>query len=670
MDDSCQRGEMQKGKILSKFEHDEFIEEFYRVASGTHAQIDNQTLRVNLPAGRAFQINLNELDFSFVESSLDDSGKLYLYAGQFLTTLPRGESTSEWIISKFYAWMADPRFREIAENYYSWDHATAMRIETSQYLKYLVPSAWTRSAEVVHDQDIDWGLAADNIGLNNHGVFLVTALLFVAKVGGFDPETLSRKQLIEYSAARLMEIVDHVYDSEGWCAENSPQYDRVWLHLLRRVNDSFSDVLSESSVIDRFSEILEKASHLVAAQVYHDGFLVPRGDTQRIPTNETTLEGTHSSTRVGIWTHSNEDYFVMATAGHSSLTHKHVDDNQVLLSYRSVDFLVDGGHHGYVYEDPRVPALKAATGHSVLSATHLNSLPPWLAYRQPTPPIRAQMLYADEQSVLMSSTLQRASELRRHLTRKSEGVVVVDTWNLSSDYSAVVRFIVPGSCFIEWDSRALVLTREGKQLILRFSNDIDVSVFTGEGNPPYRGWVSLEFGTFEPAHCIEIYSPGQSSEGSLAYTIEGETLTDEKWASFKQEASGQFGGPLPVMETARGLWRVSEYSSSTDVTSTDHTEISYQTLGDQANDKAGVLEIAFYDSEGQRLAIPDWKGSSQKFGDYKYLRVDENGNGNDRFRIKNPQGATSLVLTGHRWLDYGPLYFLSRPLITLHRLSE
>lgn len=640
-----------------------FAKKNYQVGTGTSAAFAGKTLQVSLPAQRWFDAEVETLDFSSVEERLDVSGKLYLYAGQFLTCLPADNQMSKDIIRQYFSWMSGPRFSNISLSYESWDHATAMRIEALQYLKVTQPEVWTEDATAILYRDLTWALEKENIKLNNHGIFLLNSLLFVAKTGTPDQQKFSQNNLVDYAAKHLMSIVEYVYRDDGWCAENSPQYDRVWLALLRRVNNSFGDLLAETEIENKFDDILDKATKLISAQVYQDGHLVPRGDTQRLKTTEATLMGTHYSTRVGIWTHANTDLFLMATAGHTSITHKHVDDTQLLLSYRSVDFFIDGGHHGHIYSDPRVPALKSPVGHSVLTVPQFDELPPWLAYLGDEPKIRASMLHADSRSVIMRKSLGNAGTLHRDILLSQDCVHVTDSWILHGDYSPTSRFLLPSSCFIDWDQRALVITREGKRVRITFDKDIEISITTAEDAAPYRGWASRRSGAFEPAHCVDIQPSERSPSGALTYRISTEELPEDTRQQFEAAQNGQHGGIIASKSGQAKLWSVSGFAKQYPIIGNTQTEITYSTVGDRASDKAGVLEIAFYDQGHHRLNLVDWGNVSPKFGDYRYLLVGQNGRTSERFTVPTPKGAHYLVLKGHSWLDYGPMFFSTPPVV-------
>lgn len=568
-------------------------------------------------------------------------------------------------MDQYYAWMNSERFGRISTSYESWDHATAMRIETSQYLKLLRASAWSSVAEHVFLNDLKWALNADNIKLNNHGVFVLRALLLVARVG--ESVTLSggERDIPGYAIHNLMKIVHHVYDHDGWCAENSPQYDRVWLFLLDHIWDYFGDFLAQASARDEFKSILDKAKSVVGAQLYKGGYLVPRGDTQRLKTSEEPLLGTHYNTRVGIWTYATQALFCMATAGHASITHKHVDDTQLLLSYKGVDFFIDGGFHGHIYGDKRIPALKSSIGHSVLSVKEVDTLPPWQAYSTGTPPIQAETLYANETTCVMQKVVKNDGRLRRTVDIEQLGkLYVTDSWSLEGTQEPIIRFLVPTSCYISWGESHLTLTRAKHRIMLQFDRAVGVDVTTGESEPPFRGWSSNYAGKLQAAHCIEIRPSEPMSVGSLTYTIQTEVLPDYVWQDFLQSQLGRIGGAVAEQGlVGSALWEVDGFEKRTDVSGHDSVEIDFASVGDTASEKAGVLEIAFYDLGGNRIEVEAGTSKSPTYGDFTYVSIGAHGRASGKIRLEKPAFASYLILRGHEWQNYRPLYFTQQPVV-------
>lgn len=101
-----------------------------------------------------------------------------------------------------------------------------------------------------------------------------------------------------------------------------------------------------------------------------------------------------------------------------------------------------------------------------------------------------------------------------------------------------------------------------------------------------------------------------------------------------------------------------------EVTAGETLQIDLVTLGPAESARAAVLELAFTDSTGSRLAVPDWPHHSSLFGEYLYLRAKQDQPRRTTLLITAPETAQCLRLTGHSWSDYTGLQLLSSPRVT------
>lgn len=521
----------------------EFLKQYYKVYGNTKVSQLESDFTIQLPTFEKFVLDVESPDFETIESRRAVSGKLYLYSGEFLTLLHGEPETIKRVLRKFIIWIHGVQ-QARAKSYASWDHATALRIETLVYLRLTAPALWPEDGDELLKSDIAWALDTQNIKLNNHGVFVLRSLLLASKCLPEDFMSDLSLRIAHTFQNRMLAILDYVYGTDGWCAENSPMYDRVWINLLRQLQQQFPEQIKRSGVNERLERILELADTTSRTQLYHGGHYVPRGDTPRRKTNLKPLRGTHWSQRVGIWTYSSDTLYLMATAGHASIAHKHVDDLQLLLSYKRVDFFMDAGTAGYDYRDPKVSAVKSPAGHSVLTTHGVTDLKPWHAYKQGAPTITAEIEFADLHHVRMANRIQDEGLLTRQVAVIDEhNMVVSDSWNLEdADGTALLRFLLADTCFISVAGKAITLMRLGQKLSMTFSEEIDVDVTSGERDSPYRGWYTVNAKDILRGHCLEIRPRSKRSPGMLSYTINMGETSEKDAIRLARESVDKEGG--------------------------------------------------------------------------------------------------------------------------------
>lgn len=524
----------------------EFLGSYYKVYGNTAVSVSGNSVTVQLPTFEDFTIDLDEPDFAQVDELLGISGKLYLYSGEFLTLLAsKHRSKSRTLISAFISWMGHDSVQEKSATYMSWDHATSLRIETLVYLREVHHEIWSVTGDSLLRADLEWSMQVRNIKLNNHGVFVLRSLLLASKCLPLNVFAGLKKRVAKIFNSRMSQILDYVYGTDGWCAENSPMYDRVWINLLRQLENHFADQIVEANLAERFEALLEKAELVSRAQLYHGGQFVPRGDTPRRRTNLEPLHGSYYSQRVGVWVYSDQDLYLMATAGHASITHKHVDDTQMLLSYKAVDFFIDGGGTSYDYSDPRIPAIKSMAGHSVLSEQGIDHLPPWRAYSGNKPPLSASITNASDSKVVMENNLGGGGTLTRNVSVGTDNVSVRDEWEFSDPkQQPIIRYLLPETCFIEQQDKRILLYRLGQKITLTFNQRIQIEVISGERKPPYRGWYSVDARNILAGYCLEIQPEITDSAGLLEYRIKMAPMSESETKSVHKRAEGALGGEI------------------------------------------------------------------------------------------------------------------------------
>lgn len=491
-------------------------ETVFTVAPSTTATAREGGHLVSLPSGSPFVLD-SETDWDAVEAAQDITGRLYLYCGRFLTLLPPDSPDTWQRIESFYAWLMDDRHRGLSRSYGSWDHATAMRLESTWVLAARAPEGPGPALLACLLRDLRWASTPENVHLNNHGVFLLKGLLF--SVPHLEPEFTEHRTDIEATVRdRLPAILDLVYADDGWCGENSPMYDRVWINLLRELQRGFAPELAGLGLERRLDEILEKADEVSRFLLLPNARYVPRGDSPRARTKLVPVNGTHFSTRVGVWTHHVNGLYLMATAGHASIVHKHVDDTQVYLHWDGNDFFLDGGFHSYNYADPRVPALRSQIGHSVLDVRDAEPMYPWVAYRKGRERVSGALTEPTEKSVVLSKEVDGHTFVRRLEVDHGLEDGPVLTYRDSGPPGLVARFLLANNAEVEVLPEAVVVRRLGSVLTLAFDTPIAAELIPAEGHAPHRGWYSTSAKELVAGQCLEL-RPAESGAGALSYRV-------------------------------------------------------------------------------------------------------------------------------------------------------
>lgn len=463
----------------------------FKVARPTDLRVDHAACTATLRSGDTFEVNART-DWDSIESSLGVTARLWLYTSQFLTLIPEDHEDLDEILASYFEWLSHRATDELESNFASWDHATAWRLESSWVL---LPRATGHARAVIAEsilRDLSWSTKPENIKLNNHGAFLISSLLFA--IPHLSPNFSTYEDPVTRVVKdRLPQILTAVYgaNDDGWCAENSPLYDRVWINLLRSMVSAFREDLSKLGLLSRLESILKRADDASRFMIYPDGDYVPRGDTFRQSTGLKPNFGTSWNCRVGVWVHSEPQVYIMATSGHASSTHKHVDDTQVLLRWNGVDFFLDGGFHSYNYTDARNRVQRTSYSHSVLDIDSAPILPPWDAYRDGFERISGSMTQASSVSVTMrkrvdGSHLQRVFEF----DPKNRELTFIDTLRSPVPAVPIARFIIGTDAVVLSRHSGLTIQRANQSVTFIFHSQVSWEHIKAEEDSPHRGWYS------------------------------------------------------------------------------------------------------------------------------------------------------------------------------------
>lgn len=502
-------------------------------------------LAVTLPSKEVFRLSAEEPDWPSIAAGLTGAGRTHLHGGSFLLLLPTGAGVDRAAVARsFFGWMAGPEFANRRPQVGSWDQGVAVRVTTALALRRTRPAEWPDQGQACLHRDLAWASVPSHIRSNHHGMQLMRALLLAeAHLDEVEREELG-EGLSAVLTRRLPEVLEVVYGEDGWCGENSPAQDMLWLELLRSTRTGFSARLADLGLLERLDGVLDKAQAVSRIMVTPTGHILPRGDSPRTQTGLEHVPGTHWSERAGIWIHSGDDLFVMATGGQATMMHKHVDDTQVLVGYRGADFFIDGGYHSYAYDNPVVAALRSPRGHSVLGVEEYDDLPPWKAYVGAVPPrIVGGMESPAERSVVLTKELDGRHRLRRELWVGDHVLETVDSWELAEPLTPTVRYLLADTCRYRNQGRTVVLERLNRRLTMVFDRPVEVRFTPAEDEAPYRGWYSQRAHRLHRGTCLEVVPQEAGESGSLRCRMTFTDLGTPEPAVAGRSATGRWTAP-------------------------------------------------------------------------------------------------------------------------------
>lgn len=204
---------------------------------------------------------------------------------------------------------------------------------------------------------------------NNHGFYTAISQVHAAKYAWMIP---GAERAASEGAARLSQMADSQFASDGVHLEHSPDYHRMLLTSFERgVND---DLIQDVDVRER----VRRAAHVLGWMIQPDGALVQFGDSPETlmvrsdaesidPETEFILSdgkrGTRPSNELAVYqkggyafvrspqpssegTLRESSYLAFSAAFHSR-AHKHADDLNLVWFDRGHQILTDGGRYGY-----------------------------------------------------------------------------------------------------------------------------------------------------------------------------------------------------------------------------------------------------------------------------------------------------------------------------------
>lgn len=395
----------------------------------------------------------------------------------------------------------------------SWDHCSSMRLKSLTALTgagdlRVANRARDYLAEELGKEDF-WHL----ITPNNHGLMLLDSLIGVSLI------TTRSSVALDRAAVELERIFSSVFDKDGFCNENSPAYQHLYVRLTEGLITKYRDRAGCESIVEVAKRYLVLMSETMSQIVKQNGEIPPLGDSNPSRSKYRSIDGTFFSERVGLWIYKDADLYLTFVCGFESLTHKHADDTSITLRYRGEDLITDAGTASYNYSDPRILGLRTQKGHSGIYFTRFDDYHPAKLYGRGVE-AKSAMVTATKASVRGGYMISGNHLAHRHVLVLSPTRIRVEDHTSSLPKSkTVTRFITPPEIEIKLEPNGFWLLGAKVAARVTFSEKVRSTVFHGQQEQPYKGWISLKANETTPARCLEV-SRSVFRSGKLVHTID------------------------------------------------------------------------------------------------------------------------------------------------------
>lgn len=504
-----------------------------------HEEDDQWKMKSSLPIAINFPKDTSEIsvDWDTLTESEAQGNALWKYSVGYLPTLLELSGSAPLVIAildSLWEYTQSSDWHERAQWMTSLDHCLAVRLRALCTLEMLFQSrniATPNSLYRIVGNDI---ITIINGGdsffpINNHGAMAAISMLHADSI--FPQLSKSAQEVTGESASSigfnyLGIILDNIFDSNGIASENSPEYQRYWITLLSPLiglQELFPQLGQKWKELGKrmdINHIVGQAHESLLLFLDSDGRLIPIGDThprrlkERGPNDREVI-----SEKLGFALYRKSETILTFNCGSTNYAHKHCDDTSITLNYSGKNLLLDAGYFSHDWNDARTIFSKSQTAHSGLYFTNLDNLHPGKLYWPGKERIRATLksLTDDIFHVEGIAEIDGRAYLRRELKVVSpERIDILDSVSgeVSNLGSAVRRFVIPLGAKVTTARGIITITLEDTEMNLVFdqSSDLDsIAITTAQSSPYYKGWISPELNTLEPATCIEIpiHSPGR-----------------------------------------------------------------------------------------------------------------------------------------------------------------
>lgn len=391
-------------KLRPAIQKDSFFCDFEYV-DGDAVEMTDAILDGNLIVNKDLPMlhydSAESIDWGILYSDSPNSFQLYLQSLAPIVILSNGyiQTDNKACIELAYhiikSW--DQYRQTDQDNSFIWyDHGTAMRTESLIYF-YIVGY---RELNILQKnyicnlirENAEWLYDNDNYYYNhNHGIFEDEALLYAYY---FNDSVIDAWK--ERAEERLQTQIDYAFNKDGVHVENSPAYQMGVMVLLKDIS------LLLQAQGNPFSEniegVLRESTHFMTYVTKPNGICASIGDSL------TGSATTKKDTSVSLF--GDEEYLYSATqgeqgvrpaetkaffdsgyyiyrknwdrddflnttwslfkSGYCSQTHKHADDNSILLYSKGYDLLVDPGYYNYMTGNVYSDYFRSSSAHNTV----------------------------------------------------------------------------------------------------------------------------------------------------------------------------------------------------------------------------------------------------------------------------------------------------------------
>jgi Heparinase II/III-like protein len=355
-------------------------------ARGTSRPFNACAPQLRLPTGTQLPCHNGQVDFAQTFSSQVRSNTLWLtslaWLGPALDAAGAGDTAAlgfaVGIARQFLSFVATPDGRRaISRNHGlgAVNHSFATRTTTLLRLLGLLRSSATPAnratvAQIAREIWIsaEWLCIPQHRSPDNHGAMVDLALLDVGAVVPLP------NAYVALATSRLADGAERLFDSAGYCRENSTAYHRLNLHFHQRAIARIEQLLgADDPHAARLRAVCNHARSIVPHFIRHDGTMPPIGDaTYSDAVGDASTVPVFRSAHLATARHDGS--YLSLVCGHSLPFHKHVDDTAITWRSDGTDILIDGGSFNYDRENPIRRCLESTLGHSGLGVEPMEEL--------------------------------------------------------------------------------------------------------------------------------------------------------------------------------------------------------------------------------------------------------------------------------------------------------
>ncbi len=484
---------------LDAIKYDRFIQKLDRpFLKGTSKENGDEALKNIITAPLAGQVSVGyPPNWTPVFHGAENSKQLWFHSLPFVGDLLTAyyETHAELYLDKLFD-LLDSYLNWLLENRngaaWSDEHAVSNRsrmlvyvIFASQRNDFNIPSPMRSLINMALYEHGAWLADDSHYVYNNHGVMADRALIEITLSPTDIPDRIVSKWQL-HAINRLNMMLDHTFDEQGCCIENSPAYHvfntSLFESVARFLGDNNIDVDHSN-----FSETINKAKAVSHLFFRKDGTFPLVGDTELHPTHWVDLKTLSAETGKGCFPNSGffiykgENLYLTAKCGGSSFSHRHVDETSITVNWGGQDFIIDSGYFNYDTKNDRSARdVRSYLGHSGIFTDRCSSV---LFAKFAGPKALGALKEVGHGEHLwnidMISHLDEKAKINRLVCCADENEIQIHD-KISSTENTTIRqqFIIHPLCTIEVKGNNVRIVRENKvmELIIISDNDFKIVV--------------------------------------------------------------------------------------------------------------------------------------------------------------------------------------------------